>query len=745
MFENIPQEMRQYKNWVCFKKVKKTDKQGNERVSKVPYNPLTGHHAKSNDPKTWVGYEDAVNYAERFDGIGFEFTNSPFVGIDIDHCIAPDGNVSDTTKDIAKNLNSYTEYSPSGTGLHIIVKSSFIPLAENKKGGVRKNGLEIYHQGQFLTMTGNRLEGSPIDIMDRTNQLKGVYEKYIFTEHQPSQQADKKANKCPQGEYKAVSLSVEKILEKALNSNHRNPEGLTFSDLYNGNWDGHYINENQSGADLALCDALAYWTAKDPAKMDEIFRQSALMRPKWDEVHDGNNGTYGVMTINRAISTRSTVYNPNYYKEQKQKVHQEQKEKDDYMIHDCCFPVTETNCNNELVPIKTAIENTEYILGRLGIQVRYNVLSNEVEFTGRKEFTGITFDSALALLRSIFHKNGLKISRMDLCDNVGYVAEKNEYSPVVIYLNECQRKWDRQQGRIFQLFNSFEIDESQPVDKEFMFSLFKKWLLSCVKLAFNDGSYSAQGILILKGDQGIGKTRFLCTLVKNPAWRLDGVMLDPTNKDDIMKINRHWIVELGEFNDTLKKDKIDRIKAFITTGKDAFRRPYKRAVTSEPRRTAMFGTVNDDSFLKDRTGERRFWVLPVKSIQEDSSLDINQLWGEVMYLAFEVKEPDWLNKAEIEKLNIHNEKYKKITSEEQTLLDMLDWDAPEASWQWRTASEICDSVGVQRTRNRLIGKALRRLSGLPNVPTSKIQCPTNNRDKSYLIPPVKNHFNDSPW
>jgi putative DNA primase/helicase len=110
-FINIPEELKKLPQWVC-------------RKEKIPFNPVTGAPAKAGMPKTWASFENAVNtlYGGGYDGIGFEFNNNGIVGIDLDHVIAEDCSLSAEAVEIISMLDSYTEYSPSGKGLHIFVK-----------------------------------------------------------------------------------------------------------------------------------------------------------------------------------------------------------------------------------------------------------------------------------------------------------------------------------------------------------------------------------------------------------------------------------------------------------------------------------------------------------------------------------------------------------------------------------------------------------------------------------------------
>jgi len=146
--EVIPQELKHWDQWVCWKAEYRGGK-----WTKVPYNPNNGQKAKSNDPSTWASFESAYHQYEQngFDGIGFMLSgDDPFTGWDFDHCIDPQtGEIEPKIRKIIDRLNSYTEISPSGTGIRIFVRAG-IP-----KGGRKNGGIEVYNSGRYLTLTGH--------------------------------------------------------------------------------------------------------------------------------------------------------------------------------------------------------------------------------------------------------------------------------------------------------------------------------------------------------------------------------------------------------------------------------------------------------------------------------------------------------------------------------------------------------------------------------------------------------------
>ena len=148
--EHIPDELKTLPTWVCYRM---EERFGQTTPTKVPYNPVTGEKAKANDPSTWTDYETCVAAVKRSDyaGIGFEFA-PPFVGVDLDHCRdAVTGVIEDWAQEIITHLDSYTEASPSGTGIHIIIRGSLPP------GRRRQGPVEMYDSGRFFTMTGDQV------------------------------------------------------------------------------------------------------------------------------------------------------------------------------------------------------------------------------------------------------------------------------------------------------------------------------------------------------------------------------------------------------------------------------------------------------------------------------------------------------------------------------------------------------------------------------------------------------------
>src|SRR5699024_9730758 len=255
------------------------------RMTKRPYNPLNHQLARSNDPNTWVSFDEAVTNSDEYDGIGFFFTE-PYVGIDIDDVrqeveeFKLDEDVDNIVSEFITTLESYAEISPSGNGIHIIVKGE-LPAKGRRRGNV-----EIYDKGRFFTMTGNHIGGyNHITDDSDYNRLGFLHSKYV---------KPKEVERI-ENETKGFGNDVEPtdLIDLAKKSKN----GQRFTILFEGGWEQFY--DSQSEADMALANDLAFWTARDPQKMDEMFRMSNLMRDKWDTKRGAT--TYGELTIDKAI------------------------------------------------------------------------------------------------------------------------------------------------------------------------------------------------------------------------------------------------------------------------------------------------------------------------------------------------------------------------------------------------------------------------------------------------------------
>lgn len=283
----IPLELQNNAEWCVWKR----ETRGG-RSTKVPYNPNTGERAETNNPNTFSSFDiaDELYMTDDYDGVGIRVSNG-FSAVDIDDCIE-NGKLTALAVSIIDALQSYTEYSPSKSGVRIIFKAPGYKY-DSETYYLRNphNKCEVYVCGatnRFVTITGNTVYNYPV--REVTGEiLKPILDEYML------RPVKHRSSSTTTAEVPAISLSDEQVIFKASASDK-------FRALFSGDMTAY--NNDQSSADLALCNILAFWTGKNAEQMDRIFRQSGLFRDKW--LRDD----YSERTIRKAITDCAEVYNP---------------------------------------------------------------------------------------------------------------------------------------------------------------------------------------------------------------------------------------------------------------------------------------------------------------------------------------------------------------------------------------------------------------------------------------------------
>ena len=233
--ENIPAEMRSYRQWV------------RRTADKIPLNPRTGTPASATDPSTWGTFDEAIASPHGI-GVGFVFTeNDPYTGIDLD--VKADEQPTAEQLAIYNEFDSYAEQSPSKRGVHIIVRGK-VPT-------IKRKGIEVYSSHRYFTMTGDVLRTGPI--ADHSANLQTMWARMGGNASQAAQDVPGAAQ----------TASDAEVIDQACNA----ANGAKFATLYAGNWQGEY--PSQSEADQALINIIAFYS-KNREQVARIFRASAL-------------------------------------------------------------------------------------------------------------------------------------------------------------------------------------------------------------------------------------------------------------------------------------------------------------------------------------------------------------------------------------------------------------------------------------------------------------------------------------
>ena len=381
-------------------------------------------------------------------------------------------------------------------------------------------------------------------------------------------------------------------------------------------------------------------------------------------------------------------------------------------------------------------ELLESYLKSLRVQVRFNELSNELDFINipvnwqninqKKNYTIKIMDG--------LKKLGVKrVSEKLINSYLDTIGDEQHYHPCIEWLNSAS--WDGI-SRLQTIYSVLNIDN------EFYKTLIKKWLIQCVAILHNTkNSYvGIEGVLVLIGKEGIGKTLFFQKLVPCQNWfKSVSTELNLSRTDDITRTLAGWIVEISEIDATLKHKRSD-IKSFITAGENTLRLAYDARQGSIIRKTSFAGTTNEERFLSDSSGYRRFWCIPVSNIDLDKMPkedELLQFWLEIKSYYDENNNSFRLDNKEKKLLFENNTANTELLPAEEELLNIFDFDCSD-DWEYRTCSQIRSLVPWELSRYSLaqIGKALSHIAKFD----TRVLVKKRNGRTFYYTPPKLDRF-----
>lgn len=360
---------------------------------------------------------------------------------------------------------------------------------------------------------------------------------------------------------------------------------------------------------------------------------------------------------------------------------------------------------------QTAVEQ---ILHSKSLSVRLNLATKKIELHGHTEviFAQYSKDNIMSTLPTLLldecknnEVGGGKASVNAINAYLFNLADANRYNPIRDMLESHENTDARHLETVYKILG---------LQRDFDKTLVRKWLIQTVAFAFADldNPVSTEGVLVLQGSQGCGKTSFFRTLAGDPLWFTEGTVIDVRNKDSLLTAINGWICELGEIDSTLRKEQ-SALKAFITRTVDKIRLPYAPTDSDMPRTTSLCGTVNPEQFLKDSTGNRRYWTIHVENIDKRRLFalkkeDVFAIWGYVYHLYRQNKEGFRLNDVEFQQLEISNRAYSAFLPFEEEVMELLDFDISADRWRWTSPVELAPYI--QGAKAEQIGRVLTKLS-----------------------------------
>jgi hypothetical protein len=285
----IPAALRDRPRWIIWR-----TEQRDGKPTKVPYRPADpARRASVIEPDSWGSFEDATRSCTAGEGLGFVFTDDDdLLGVDLDGCYREDGKLHGAAAAVLLGLPSYAERSPSGRGLHVILRGRLNGQRHRTSTTPWRGGFEAYAGRRFFTVTGDHIEGTSETVENCQAELDQLLAELLPP---PSPNGSAPPPRPP-----ALEIDDEQLLARARAAKN----GGDFDALYRG----QHSYGSPSEADLALCSHLAFWTGGDAPRIDRLFRASGLMREKWDSRR--GESTYGADTIAKALGSTRDFYEP---------------------------------------------------------------------------------------------------------------------------------------------------------------------------------------------------------------------------------------------------------------------------------------------------------------------------------------------------------------------------------------------------------------------------------------------------
>ncbi|MBD2481552.1 VapE domain-containing protein [Planktothrix sp. FACHB-1365] len=381
------------------------------------------------------------------------------------------------------------------------------------------------------------------------------------------------------------------------------------------------------------------------------------------------------------------------------------------------------NADDELPPKTTKLE-TQYTQVKLvvGDKIKFNELTKEIEFNGKP----IDFDNFKLKLAKDFKLELKGCPKEDLKAIIVEIAEENSYHPVREYFSQCNEEYsdtsilDGLAKRYFGTNNSLYQ------------AFIRKTLIAAVARVYEPGC-KVDTALILQGGQGTYKSTFFRALASD-NWFCDD-MGSPDNKDEVMKLHTSLFTEWAELENIFSKSDISKIKGFLTTSSDRLRMPYGARTKLMPRMGVIVGSTNKSDVLRDPTGSRRFWVIPVtKTIPIDLLVqERDAIWGAAVQ-AYKNGEKWYLNHDEQKQSDANNEAFSSVSPWLDDIENYLEGKAIV------TTEELLNLVGVDKDNLSQAKRAQTEISDIMTTlkwePAQNIKGDDGKRKRGYKRPVV---------
>lgn len=304
----VPDALQDYDQWVVWKQRAKDN-----RKQKAPCDPQTGNNIDYTEPSTWssyrVAHQSVVNQDE-IDGLGFVFTeDDPFVGIDWDDIVHPDEGLPEYISTWLKEIDSYSELSPSGTGLHTICLGEHQGAHRADLPDGVTGHLEVYDSDRYFTVTGTPVTDDFREVTDGGEALQALQSELLSESNEATRgrHTRSSSNKDAGG---PSTKEIKRTIEEYAKSKKVSGSATDALRLWTSTSNTSFDYASPSEADLALCSHLAFWCREDQQLIKRCLYASNRTRNKWNE--DRGDETWLDGRINKAIRDNQDTFSGHY-------------------------------------------------------------------------------------------------------------------------------------------------------------------------------------------------------------------------------------------------------------------------------------------------------------------------------------------------------------------------------------------------------------------------------------------------
>jgi predicted P-loop ATPase len=643
--------VKQERNWLVYRLQAKANSDGG-KMNKLPVDAKTGRQV-GKDEAAKLTFEEADKAREAFNthhgvkankpgafGLGYlPRAGSAMVGGDIDEVHNDQGELCGWARELIADPDTYLEWSPSQNGFRVLMERQPGDEAIN---GAERNGVGLFANGKkFFTVTGQRI-GDTGEITEASGLRERLLERRKpgcgGTSMTHSQRAPSGPSSGAQGATRGKWHGIPPARRAAALTDAL--RSIPYTDRE------HWITISAAvhstipdlGEDVARaiwddwCDEIGgptdendkTWNSFSSEHVGGASVATVFAKAKeqgWNEAKH----VFDILTkadINAQASAEALAYSAKQAKRQQQSKHETNRHDDiDSLVRDSKGR-PQFNVSNVIVLMESH-DDLQGLFVFDEFQQKIMVMRAVPGQRRKESFPRPLGDSDYTAVQGWFQKNGFPTAtKQPVIDAIEAVAQENRVDPLRDHLKALV--WDGV-SRIHR-FADIYLDAGQG---HFENEACKRWLISAVARAMEPGC-KVDHMLVLEGRQGTGKSSALRILASEP-WFGDALP-DLGSKDANSYLQGVWLVEVAEMSAT-KRAEIEQVKAFVTRQEDRFRPAYKRTEVCVSRRCVFAGTTNRDDYLRDETGNRRFWPITVGSIDLTAlRRDREQLWAEAVLL-----------------------------------------------------------------------------------------------------------------